>query len=202
VGGIFTGGIGSGKTIICQVFNQLKIPVYNADIEAKKLYDSHVGIRKKMIDLFGENIYEGQKINRSKLAGLIFHDRELLLRVNKIVHPEVIAHYNAWCNMHRYNKYVIQESAILFESNVYQMMDVCITVTAPMEVRLIRIMQRPGMTESVAESIMQIQLPDEIKVRQSDFVIENDNKKLVIPQVLNIHRALMEVNDKKKKESV
>jgi dephospho-CoA kinase len=190
-----TGGIGSGKTIVCEVFKQLGVPVYEADIEAKKLYDTNESVRNKMVHLLGEEIYDGQHLNRKKLAGLIFNDRELLQEVNSIVHPEVADHFLMWCENHTQHHYVIQESAVLFESNAFKMLDVCITVSAPVQLRMKRIMQRPGMTQEIASGIMKNQMPDDIKIRQSHFVIENDDHHLVIPQILKIHDALMHRKD-------
>ncbi|MBN2480800.1 MAG: dephospho-CoA kinase [Bacteroidales bacterium] len=186
-----TGGIGSGKTVICQVFGMLGVPVYHADDEAKKLYDTSETIRNKMVALLGEKIYDGPHLNRGKLAAMIFSDRELLEQVNSIVHPEVAERFLVWCQDHVQSRYVIQESAILFESDLYRIMDVYITVTAPVSLRMNRIMARPGMSEALASKIMENQMPDDIKTGRSHFVIENDDHHLVIPQVLKIHDSLM-----------
>lgn len=186
-----TGGVGSGKTIVSQVFSLLGVPVYNADSEAKKLYESHPGVRKQMIRLLGKDIYRGHELDRRKLSGLIFQDRILLSKVNDIVHPEVAAHFLKWCGNYENHAYILQEAAILFESKASRLMDFCITVTAPVDVRIERLLERKGMTRRQALDIMDNQMQEDIKVSKSDFVIVNDNLQLVIPQVLLINSTLM-----------
>ncbi|MBN1158512.1 MAG: dephospho-CoA kinase [Bacteroidales bacterium] len=190
-----TGGIGSGKTMVCQVFRLLGVPVYCADDEAKKLYDTSVAVRNRMIGLLGEDIYSGLHLDRGKLAGLIFNNRELLEQVNAIVHPEVTTHFLEWCQRQVQEHYIIQESAILFESGIYRIMDVKITVTAPDSLKIKRIMTRPGMTETLAARVIENQIPDDIKAGRSDFVITNDDRHLVIPQILKIHESLMKMEN-------
>lgn len=189
-----TGGIGSGKSIICEVFRLLGVPVFHADQEAKDLYESHAGVRQKMTDLLGGDIYKGQKIDRQKLSGLIFRDRKLLAAVQRIVHPEVAKRFDSWCSLHSGKPYVIHEAAILFESGADRKMDVCITVMASASVRMERILKRPGMTGEIATRIMENQMPDADKAGKSQFMIENDGLHLVIPQVLQIHHALGQRN--------
>ena len=186
-----TGGIGSGKTIICRIFELLGAPVYYADIEAKNFYH-HEEIKQKMIRLLGSEIYVGDQLDRKKLADMIFRDKDLLASVNHIIHPHVADHFRRWCEENRHHNYVIQEAAILFESNAYKLMDICITVEAPADVRIERIMKRPGMTRSSAETIMENQFSTDAIISRSDFVILNDNNHLVIPQVLWIHKYLFE----------
>lgn len=193
-----TGGVGSGKTTVCHVFRQLGVPVFQADIVAKELYDMSESVRSKMIGLLGESIYNGENLDRRKLARLIFSNRELLHQVNRIVHPEVASYFIEWCQNHIFESYVIQESAILFESNAGKVMDIIITVTAPVDVRLKRIMKRPGMSEQLALKIMENQMPDEMKIKQSRYVIENDDQHLIIPQVMEIHKALAKARNFKK----
>lgn len=193
-----TGGIGSGKTTVCHIFRQLSVPVFQADIVAKELYDTSKTVRSKMTGLLGKSIYNGENIDRRKLARLIFSNRELLHQVNRIVHPEVASCFMEWCKNHILDQYVIQESAILLESDANKTMDIIITVTAPVNIRMKRIMKRPGMTEQLAVYIMENQIPDEIKTKQSHYVIENDDQHLIIPQVMKIHEALTKAGNIKK----
>lgn len=189
-----TGGIGSGKSIICQVFRLLNVPVFHADEEAKDLYDSHEGVREKMTGLIGKDLYTGHKIDRQKLARLIFRDKELLKAVQHIVHPEVAARFESWCGNKAGHSYVVHEAAILFESGADRGMDVCITVMAPAEIRLERILQRSGITREIAAQVMENQMPEEEKADRSQHIIWNDNLHLVIPQVLHIHHMLEKGN--------
>ena len=182
-----TGCIGSGKSLVCQVFSHLGVPVYYADLEAKILTDTDAGIRKELIGLMGENIYTGSQVNRQAMAKLIFNNTDLLRRVNRIIHPRVAEHFLTWCANHADIGYIIQESALLFESEAYQLFDRYVVVTSPEEIRLNRVLRREGMTTEIIKSIMHNQLSEEEKVARSHFVIINDEKTLLLPQVLKLH---------------
>jgi dephospho-CoA kinase len=185
-----TGGIGSGKSMICKVFLCLGVPVYHADIEAKVLMNTDSGIRNQLTDLLGEDIYTGDSLDRQKMAGLIFNNSGLLLHVNKIIHPRVTAHFQTWLTQHANQPYIIQESAILFESNTYRFFDKIVTVASPEEIRVKRVISREGMTVETVQSIMQNQMPEEDKISRSHHVIINDENKLVLPQILKLHAIL------------
>ena len=185
-----TGGIGSGKSLICKVFLCLGVPVYHADIEAKVLTNTDSGIRNQLTGLLGEDIYANGSLDRQKMAGLIFNNSGLLLNVNKIIHPRVAAHFQNWLEQHTKEPYIIQESAILFESNTYKFFDKIVTVTSPEEIRMKRVISREGMTVETVRSIMQNQMPEEEKISRSHHVIINDENKLVLPQVLKLHALL------------
>jgi dephospho-CoA kinase len=186
-----TGGIGSGKTLACHVFSALGIPIYYADTAAKILTETDSDIRQSLIRLFGEKIYDGNRVNRTMLKGLIFNNEDLLSQVNQIIHPKVAADFIGWCNKYVTCNYIMHEAAILFESNAYKLFDRIITVIAPENVRTERILHREGMTQKLAKSIINNQLSDDEKVKLSDYVIVNDNKTLVIPQILKIHSELI-----------
>jgi dephospho-CoA kinase len=113
-----TGGIGSGKSYVCEVFKHLGIPVYSADNAAKVLYTKSSAVKSKIIDLFGEEVYSHEGINRSKLASKVFGNPDLLKRLNSIIHPAVEADFNDWCQTYTDQKYILKEAAILFESEV------------------------------------------------------------------------------------
>jgi dephospho-CoA kinase len=182
-----TGGIGSGKSLICEIFSRLKVPIYYADINAGILTETDPFIRRELMDLFGDEIYVNNTLNKNLMSARIFHDRSLLKEVNKIIHPKVTANFKEWCTRHDGYPYVIEESAILFESNAYRAFDVYITVSTPKKLRMQRIMKRKNMTIEKARAIMRNQLPEQDKINLSHHVIINDGTKLVIPQVLNLH---------------
>jgi len=185
-----TGGIGSGKSIVCRVFEYLGIPVYYADLHSRMLVDSEPEIREKLTVLFGPDIYTGHVLNRPFFAAVIFSDRQLLEAANGIIHPYVRKDFDRWARSHAGKKYVIEEAAILFESGGNTQVDKSITVVAPVEVRVNRVLKRPGMTPERILDIMANQWPDEKKAKVADFVIVNDEKSLVLPQILSIHRQL------------
>ncbi len=189
-----TGGIGSGKTMICRVFEALGVPVYNADLAARLLVDSHPEIRKELIGAFGEELYNGNTLNRSRFASLVFRNRIMLEAANRIIHPWVKKDFIRWTKAYEEFDYVIQEAAILFESGSHALVDRCITVISPADLRIRRLMSRPGMTHERIKDIMSNQWSDEKKAAASDFVIVNDEKKLVIPQILSVHHYLRDMN--------
>jgi dephospho-CoA kinase len=191
-----TGGIGSGKSTVCQVFKLLGIPVYHADIEASYLIDTDTDIRNQLIDLFGDSIYNGE-LKRDILAGIIFNDKKALDNVNKIVHPKVRNHFFKWAETHKDKKYILFEAAILFESGTYKLLDKVITVTAPKKLRIERVMDYRNYSADKIKDIIKNQLPDKIKIEQADYVIVNDNKSLILPQILEIHNRLIKIENKK-----
>ncbi len=185
-----TGGIGSGKSLVCQVFSKLGVPVYTADDAAKILMDSDPEIRNGLIRIFGESIFAGGKLDRSMLAGLIFDDPALLAGVNRIVHPRVANHFYQWCSTFTHIPFVIHESAILFESDAYKGFDRIILVTAPEEMRIQRVLERSGMSEVKIQRIIKNQLPEEEKIVRSHFVLKNDGTTLLLPQIISIYNLL------------
>ncbi len=182
-----TGGIGSGKSLICQVYSNLGVPVYYADIEARLLMDYDPEIQQELKTILGAACFSQGMLNHNKMASAIFSNKSLLNRVNNLIHPRVAAHFSSWCERHAGFPYVIQESAILFESNAYRNFDKIITVTAPEEIRIQRVLTRANMTKEKAASIMRNQLPESEKMSRSHHVIVNDGTELVIPQVLKLH---------------
>jgi dephospho-CoA kinase len=189
-----TGGMGSGKSLVCQVFERLGIPVYYADEAARKLMEHDPVIRHDLMAWLGEDIYAGNSLDRVKMAGLIFTNPELLKIVNRIVHPRVAVDFQNWCDSYENKLYVIQESAILFESEAYRFVDFIVLVTAPEDVRFNRVITRDGMTPERIQAIMKNQWPDNQKTNRSQFVLHNDNKSLVLPGILDIHSQLLQVS--------
>lgn len=185
-----TGGIGSGKSIVCRIFESLGVPVYYADLQSRRLVDSEPEIRNRLVSLFGPDIYSGNALNRPRFASVIFANRQLLEATNSIIHPYVRKDFNNWTRSYADYKYVIEEAAILFESGGNDLMDKCITVVSPEGMRINRVLQRPGMTVDRIREIMANQWSDEKKAALADYVIVNDEKSLVVPQVLSIHDHL------------
>ena len=186
-----TGGIGSGKTTVANMFIELGIPIYIADVEAKKLMNSSKVIKRELIQLFGTNTYSDGKINKAFLADKIFNDKDLLVKMNAVVHPKVKTHFKKWIKIQR-SLYVIYEAAILFENGGYKECDYIITVTAPETVRIQRIIQRDNSTKQSVRAIMDNQWNDAKKVKLSHFVIENKELSQTAKQVKNIHRKILE----------
>jgi len=188
-----TGGIGSGKTLVADFFRLLGIPVYISDWEAKNLMQTNISIRNNLIEAFGSAVYlESGELNRTELAKIIFNNKEALKKVNAIVHPEVRSHYKEWCLRHVDSPYVIQESAILFDTGLYKNFDKIITVTADKDIRINRVVERDSCTKESVLERMSKQISEQEKITKSDFVIYN-NEDLIIPQILTIHDQLLQL---------
>ena len=190
-----TGGIGSGKSIICEIFKQLKVPVYNADSEAKNLINTDKEVQKRIIEEFGTSVFPGNELNRNKLAEIVFNDPSALTKLNNIVHPAVHLHFQKWL-MQQTHPYILKEAAILFESGTYKNMDYIVTVYAPEKLRIERVMKRDSVAAKEVEKRMKHQISEEEKIKRSDFVIYNDDRQLVLPQVLDLHKKLLETGSK------
>ena len=201
-----TGGIGSGKSVVASLLEVYGIPVYVADEESKRLLDAPNPNRvsnpvrvedqpvpnpirvetsllhERLTALLGDAIYGPDGLNRRLMASLIFNDARLLEQVNAIIHPEVALHFQSWAERQS-TKYVVLESAILFESNFNHWVDSCVMVYAPRELRIHRVMERDRVTEAEVWLRMQHQIPDEEKMEHADYVIYNDEQQALIPQV-------------------
>jgi dephospho-CoA kinase len=186
-----TGGIGSGKTLVSNIFAHLGIPVFNADAESKIMLDEDLSIKAVLTKWFGQDIYCNGRLDRQKLAGIIFSDTEELSRVNRIVHPRVMDRFLHWCNDYKDIPYVIHEAAILFESGFYLHMNTTILVTAPENIRIARVRQRDKATEESTRQRMRSQWTDEQKSPLAGFIIVNDGESPLLPKVLEIHSKLI-----------
>jgi dephospho-CoA kinase len=185
-----TGGIGSGKSTVCQIFKILGIPVFEADLVAKTLINSNTEIKKGLVALFGREIYgSDNRINRKMLADLIFNDDNLLEQVNRLVHPVVRNEFINWLKTQD-SEYIIHEAAILFESGFYKMMNYTILVSAPEEMRIDRVTKRENITPEMVRGRMAKQWSDEEKRKLTTLELVNDNKKLIIPQIFEIDKNL------------
>ena len=189
-----TGGIGSGKTFVAQMFEKLSVPVYYSDREAKRLMNINSTIRKKLINIVGDEVYLSEnELNKTFLAQKIFSDKELIEQVNEIVHPIVREDFNEWAE-NQISDYVLQESAILFEIGANKLMDGMILVWAPNELRIKRVMQRDGAKLTDVLKRMESQWPQESKLNLTNFVIKNDEVGMLLPQIVEIHQKLRKTN--------
>lgn len=183
-----TGGIGSGKTTIANYFKSFGIPVYIADDEARKIMQS-VEIISAIKNVFGDEVFENEKLNREELAKIVFNNPEKLEKLNNIVHPAVKKHFEQWLLQHTAAPYVIYEAAILFESGSYKNCDLIITVTAPIESRIKRVVERDKTTRELVLKRINAQWTDEQRISKSDFIIENtsmETTKLEVVKILKI----------------
>ena len=188
-----TGGIGTGKTTVCKVFELLGVPVYYADDEAKKILDSNEDVKKNIIKTFGSDVLNDSGfIDRKKLASFVFNNKEKLEKLNSFVHPSVYAHFENWLKKHSSQKYILKEAAILFQSGAYKLVDKVIAVVAPRELKINRAMQRDKITREQVMQRMSNQMKDEDIIKRSQFIIYNDEQQLLIPQIISLHNQLME----------
>jgi dephospho-CoA kinase len=190
-----TGGIGSGKSTVAKIFNILGIPIYSADDRAKWLMANDTDLKDQIISSFGkESYFEDGSLNRSYLASRVFNDEEKVSIINSLVHPAVKKDFEKWV-LKQNSPYVLKEAALLFETGSYMDLDKVINVSAPLKIRINRIMLRdPQRSENQINDIINKQLPDEEKNLKADFVIKNSDNRLLIPQVMQIHQLLLGQN--------
>lgn len=179
-----TGGIGSGKTTICRIFEVLGSPVFYADTAAREVMENDLLLRAQIMALLGEEAYPGGKIDRKAIAAQVFGDAEKLSALNALVHPATAQAWKDFKQQHHTAPYLIKEAAILFESGAHKTVGKTLCVTAPENLRLSRAMARDGAYEAAIRSRMARQMPESEKIRLSDFVIVNDETTAVLPQVL------------------
>jgi dephospho-CoA kinase len=192
-----TGGIGSGKTTVCRIFEKLGIPIYYADDRAKTLMTEDADLIKGVKNLFGNAAYfEDGSLNRQLISETAFSNPLILNALNAIVHPAVRLDGERWHDAQTGAPYTLKEAALHFESGGYKLMDKMICVVAPKELRIERVLGRGGLNRVEIEARIAKQLPDEDKVKQSDFVINNDGIHGLIPQVMAIHQALLSASNK------
>lgn len=193
-----TGGIGSGKTTVCQFFEILGVPVYYSDQRAKGLMHSDEVLMAQIRQAFGRDIYsEDGILNRKALAAVVFADPGKLAALNGMVHPAVFRDFDRWAAARKEVPYVLKEAAILFESGSYRDCDYTILVKAPRELRIRRVVGRDGISEEEVVRRMDAQMSDEDKEARADFVVLNDEAQLLIPQVLLLHERLLQESRKR-----
>lgn len=188
-----TGGIGSGKSVVSKLLRAMSIPVYLSDDEAKRLTATDETIRKELTALLGDELYQGDVLNKSLLAGYLFASPENAARVNAIIHPVVKQDFRRWCKENASSSILAMESAILIEAGFAPEVDAVVMVYAPKEVRIRRAMKRDGASRKQIEQRIQNQMDDEVKRAKADYTIINDDKTPLIPQVF---RLLFSVSQK------
>ena len=191
-----TGGIGSGKTTVAKIFELLKVPVYYADAASKQLYITDKELIANIKNAFGEDIYTGELLNKTKLAALVFNDPIKLERLNSLVHPPTIKDAKEWMERQT-TPYVIKEAALIFESGSAEGLDYVIGVSSPKHLRLQRVMERENSNREEVLKRMERQIDEDMKMKLCDFVITNNEQELVIPQVLELHQKFIGSANKK-----
>lgn len=189
-----TGGIGSGKSIVCRIFACLHVPVYDADLRARQLMENDPELVRDLQELFGRQAYQKGKLNRKWIASFVFGKPERLKQLNQLVHPRVGRDYRNWAALQT-APYLLKEAALMFESGSNLEMDRVITVFAPEEIRIKRVRQRdPERSESQIRDIIARQLPEEERLAKADLILYNDDSRMVIPQVLEFDRLFRELS--------
>lgn len=182
-----TGGIGSGKSFVCNLFNSLGAPIYQADDRAKWLMHNNPTIKRAVVRLFGKKAYVNQQLNRKHISSIAFSNIDLLQQLNKVVHPQVSKDFLTWTQTQEF-PYIIKEAALLFESGTYLELDAIITVNAPKNERIKRTILRDKSTKEAVLKRMNSQMLDDVKLENADFVIENDGSTPLLPQIMHLHR--------------
>lgn len=182
-----TGGIGSGKSLVCSVFNVLGAPCYNADRSARLLMEDDPEVITEIKKLFGNKAYNASgQLNRDHVARIAFEDKNIVQKLNAIVHPAVGRDFSSWINKNDH-PYVIKEAALLIESGSYKSLNFLINVQAPLGMRINRVLKRdPYRSKEELVKIIDNQLSDEDRNMNSDFILNNNNEKLLVPQILEL----------------
>jgi len=186
-----TGGIGAGKSTVASIFKVLGVPVFDADATAKNILNTDLVLREQLIAAFGSETYKNGLLDRKYLATLVFNNSEQLAKLNALVHPATIAAMEKWAFGFTDRPYIIKEAALLFEAGTHEGLDYIIGVTAPVELRIARVMQRDHVLREEVLGRMQHQLDDTEKMKRCNFVIDNNETSLVIPQVLTLHEQFI-----------
>lgn len=185
-----TGGIGSGKSYVAHLLTLMGIPIYCADIEAKRLMVTDATIRHSLIDLLGDEVYTGGVLNKALLGSYLFSDPSHVKQINSIVHPRVRADFAQWITRFAHLPLVGIESAILYESGFDDLVDVVALVYAPLSLRLERTMQRDSLSEKQVLARMAVQMDEEEKRKRAHFVVINDYESALLPQIESLVEAL------------
>jgi dephospho-CoA kinase len=188
-----TGGIGSGKSVVCKVFRHLGVPVYSADREAKRLMAENESIRAALQEFFGTDVFQDGQLNRKYLAGRVFSDEKAREFVNSLVHPLVRNDFTAWAAQPHDSLYVIEEAALLFETGAWRELDYTILLVADRETRIERIIRRDGISRAAVQARMASQMDPRKSMEYADLVIHNDPADLVIPQVLRADKMIRDL---------
>lgn len=190
-----TGGIGSGKSMVAQLFITLGIPVYNADKAAKDLQNTDPGIKSQLIQIFGEELYVDGILQRGYLSSIVFTDPDKLSALNSIMHPATLQAAAIWMQ-EQTAPYIIKEAALIFEAHAENQLDYTIGVSTPEDIRIKRTMLRDKTTAEQVKQRMKFQMDEDIKMKRCNFILINDEKQLLMPQVLNLHQLLLDLSKK------
>ncbi len=185
-----TGGIGSGKSTVAQIFEVFGIPVYYADIAAKRLMNEDASLRSAIIDLFRKEAYSNNILDRKYISSIVFSDQSKLGMLNSLVHPITKRDSEAWMQQQT-GPYAIHEAALIFEAKVADRLDHVIGVSSPIELRIKRAMERDKVSREEVLKRMGQQLDEDLKMSKCDFVLINDEQQLLIPQTLHLHEKLI-----------
>jgi dephospho-CoA kinase len=193
-----TGGIGSGKSTVCQIFEHLQVPIYYADVRAKALMQEDPELKKEIRKAFGWDAYdEKDQLNRAYLAKIVFNNAAKLSILNNLVHPCVFEDYRTWVSKQLEHPYSIKEAALMFETDSYKELDKIIVVTAPINLRLERVVQRDNVKNDDVLKRMENQMSDRARLAKADFVLKNDGKLSLINQVLQLHHLFLDLSKNK-----
>lgn len=191
-----TGGIGSGKSTAAQIFEILGIPVYYADTEAKRLMDTDEDLKAGIIKLFGTKAYPDDRLDRKYISSIVFSGPEKLESLNAIVHPAIKKDAESWM-LSQTTPYAIHEAALIFEANVNERLDYVIGVSSPEELRIQRVMNRDAVSRDEVMSRMNRQMDETIKMSKCDHLLINDEHQLLVPQVLELHKKMIDLSNQK-----
>jgi dephospho-CoA kinase len=187
-----TGGIGSGKTTVCKVFELLGVPVFYADDVAKSIMQTDPVLKTALLHAFGENSYtKDGMLNRAYISSIVFNDKLELEKLNSLVHPAVLRAFDNWVLEQHESPYVIKEAALLYESGGFKMCNKSILVIAPTLIKMNRVKLRDGVSEEDIQLRMNRQFSDEIKIKYADHILNNDEKQLLIPQIIQLHQQFL-----------
>lgn len=187
-----TGGIGSGKSTVAKVFEVLGIPVYYADEAAKRLMNEDENLKEKITTQFGNQVYKDERLDRKYLSEIVFNNPEKLALLNALVHPATLKDAERWMQK-QLTPYAIKEAALIFESGAQEHLDYVIGVTAPAPLRILRTIQRDGVTRKEVIARMDKQMDDTIKMKLCNFVIKNDEQEMMLPQIIELHEKLLQL---------
>jgi len=185
-----TGGIGSGKSEVARLFALLGVAIYTSDEISKRLLDTNMDLQVELTKAFGNGLYHNSKLNRKVFASIIFKNEKSLTLANSLIHPFVFRDFESWVSSQPDCSYLLMESAILFESNAAKLMDKCITIYSPVELRIARVIKRDHCSREEVLLRMKHQIPDEEKLSLADYILYNDNEHMLIPQVLDLHKKI------------
>ena len=189
-----TGGIGSGKSSVLEIFKKIGISTYNADESAKKIISSDKKIIYSIKQLFGEDIYDENELNSKLVSKIVFNDKEKLKSLNSIIHPAVAIDFDNFCFKHRDETYIVKEAAIIFETKTENLFNKIIYVKAPKEIRVDRVMQRDNLSRDDVLNRIQNQINETSIIDKCDFIIDNINFSELEEKVIEIHNTLRSLN--------